>query len=46
METKKIFTVPVCEVTRFSVEDIVASSGGWYTSIEGISDVSNYAESE
>ena len=26
METKKIFEAPICEVVRFTVEDIIASS--------------------
>ena len=43
MDQKKTFTEPACEVTRFSVEDIVTTSG-WNTQEFGILDVENVVE--
>ena len=43
MENKKLYAEPLCEVTRFAVEDIVAVSS-WNTQEFSIVDVNTVVE--
>lgn len=40
MELKKTFEVPLCEITYFTIEDVIAASS-WDTEELGILDINN-----